>query len=221
MAKQELALQRPTMTKRMRAYVRSETRTDRRSLEERRDRLQVRIGKMWEMAELLQSPTTPDADKAKVMNLISVYGVTGMLEGLAFLADCVSTRVIVKSKDAQGKKVKTPVRYSLAMTAEDIAGSTIDASSLTDSLVRIARDLVLMKLDPEKKAEWYDENGVLRCPHFREEEGSDDELTEDEEKAITKEDEERRHRIEEEEKSVVEKLRSQYIGTREQAQPNE
>jgi hypothetical protein len=206
-----LALRHPEITRRMRSYIRAETKTDKVTLEGRRDRLQARIAQLWRMFEMLQDPKTEDAEKQKILNLCGVYGMLGLLEGLTFIADSVTTRVVVKSKDPEGRKVRTPVRYSIAMTAEDIAGAAIDTATLSDASAKIARDGVLMLLDPERKREWYDENGVLRCPHYREDAEGDESLTKEEEEALEKAGEERKRPIADAERDLVDRVVQQYV----------
>lgn len=219
MARHELALHSQELTKRMKTYIRRETKTDKQALEVRRDRLQVRIGEIWDMLALLQDPKTSDEKKAKAMNLSSVYGMLSMLEALALIVDCVTTRVYLKKKDPDGKKTKVPVRYSVAMTGEDIAGAAIDSATLTDALVKIVRDQVLMVLDPEKKQDWFDENGVLRCPHYKEEDDEDDDgLTAAEEAEADRTDEERLERIREDERGLLDKIKNEYLPKKEAGQ---
>jgi hypothetical protein len=200
----------------MKTYIRKETKTDKQALEVRRDRLQVRIGEIWDMLALLQDPKATEERKAKALNLSSVYGMLSMLEALALIVDCVTTRVYLKKKDPDGKKTKIPVRYSVAMTGEDIAGAAIDSATLTDALVKIVRDQVLMVLDPEKKHDWFDENGVLRCPHYKEEDDEEEDgLTAAEEAEADKTDEERLERIREDERGILDKIKNEYLPKKE------
>lgn len=207
-----MSIWRPQISKKMREYVRRETKTTERTLEDRRDRLQVRIGTMIKLMEIAHSDTADEAEKARALNASNSYGMLGLLEGVAFLADCVSHRVFLKKKDPDGTKKKVPVRYSVAMLADDMAGCGVDTAVLLDSLNKIVRDQVLMGLDEEHKKSWFDENGLLRCPHYSDAEDADDGPTQEELEKLEAEDRVRVAKIAEEENAeTLERVKAKYV----------
>jgi len=162
-----LALRRPRMTPAMRERVDAETRTSQVRLEARRDNLQVRILELEKMLALAHSDKLDERDRNHLITSASLFAMQGILEGIAYIADCVTCQdVIEKRSKKDGKLKEVEVRWSAAMMAYDMSLMQEGLLDMMGSVALMQRDHMLWTLDPARLGQgWWDENRLLRCPY--------------------------------------------------------
>jgi len=220
MADHDMILRRDAegIAKRYKSYVKRTTRTRRKDLGQKRVQLQVRIAEMWKLLEILQDPKATPEEQAKVLTLCSVYGMTSMLEGTAFLADSV-TKQLIRTERKDGKEHKIPVRVSVASATDDSAELLDVHVNIMNTMVCILRDLVMLHFDPKRVRDaWTDEHIGLRCPYLKEGDEDDtspqdtDAAEAEEEATLDAADAERHQQIEKEEDDRLNRMSRSFLG---------
>lgn len=141
------------------------SRTDCLALQQKRIELEKKVQFTDKMIEMLVSGKDENGEpmdsdgKTRLMNLVSLSGMSGMLRGMCLLADCLTEVSACKIKQPDGTLKPGRKRISLAENLTDIHDMMIDGLAVADMHCQITHDIAYAG------EVWKDDKGVNVSPY--------------------------------------------------------